>query len=143
MHKFNYIVISREDTTTPDGKGSFVLATRTVFEDETAAMLYAATISPSRETQVVPGHFAELRFGEVRGTVEHWTKLGLKLRPVTPIFTPSDVVEAAFVKGLRVEFSEQEEGLYNISVHAYRTFDCRGPTLADVCERALAVIFSF
>lgn len=53
-------------------RGKYELATRTVFEDETAAETYAATISTSRDPMVIPGDFTNLRFNEARGTTNFW-----------------------------------------------------------------------
>lgn len=65
------IVICREDSESGT-KGPYTLASRTVFENEEAAKLYAVGISPSREAIVVPGDYLRLRFDEERGTLAYW-----------------------------------------------------------------------
>ena len=47
----------------PNKLGHYELATRTVFEDENAAEVYASPIAESRDAMVIPGAFDELRFG--------------------------------------------------------------------------------
>lgn len=79
-----FIVICRADRTPEGQPGRYELATRTVFETEPAANSYAATLSPSREPIVVPAEWAQLRFGEPRGTDAYWRRVqrvGLRSEP--------------------------------------------------------------
>lgn len=59
----SYIVICRDDTT-PDGiPGSYVLATRRIFNEREAAVHYAGRIAEGREAIVVEGKWDQLRPG--------------------------------------------------------------------------------
>jgi hypothetical protein len=82
-----YIVICRADRAEGEPPGSYQLATRTVFESEDAAILYAATIAANREPLVVDGDFGS--FGSERSEVPRGTGEG---EAASDVKTPTEGV---------------------------------------------------